>query len=67
MRKALRCWALLCALLASLAFFLAHAEPGRRATSMPAWSRGAFTHGAHRGSTRTDPAVASAAGSQVLQ
>ena len=67
MRKALRCWALLCALLASLAFFLAHAEPGGKATSTPAWSPGTFTHDAHRGSTRTDPAVASTAGSEALQ
>ena len=40
MRKALRCWALLCALLASLSIFLADAEPGGVRAHIQRWTTG---------------------------
>lgn len=66
MRKALRCWALLCALLASLAFFLTHAEEGLGHVDKGGFTE-TFTHDSHKGSTRTDLTVVSTGGSKALQ
>ena len=63
MRKALRCWALLCAL---LAFFLAHAEEGLGHVDKGGFTE-TFPHDSHTGSTRTDLTVASTGGSKALQ